>query len=344
MPKPPGAPAKRPTISDVAEAAGVSRAAVSKVIRNAYGLSDEMRTRVTQAMDDLGYRPLVAARGLRGVTLTLGVAIPQNSNPFFETIVRGATDALLDTPYQLIIAPGDQVHTDGRRAIESLYDRQVDGILAVSPTVDPAWLTEIARRVPLVQLGRHDESESYDVIVGDDSGGTRAVMEHLFELGHARIAHLEHAHPQVPAGDLLPSSIRAETFRQVMSENGHERVMTIIQTVHQDRAAAEALSSALDEGGDFTAVFAGNDDAALGALRAVARRPGPVVSIVGYDNSEIAGHPMVDLTSVDQDGHAMGRLAMEMLIERIGGRTDSRRVVMDTRLVVRGSTRVLADI
>jgi LacI family transcriptional regulator len=331
-------PGKRPTIDDVAARARVSKAAVSKVLRNAYGVSDEMRARVTKAIEDLGYRPLVAARGLRGTTLTLGMTIPQNSNPFFETIVRGATDALLDTRYQLIIAPGDDLHTDGRRAIESLYDRQVNGVLAVSPTVDPSWLAEIGRRIPLVELGRHDESDTYDVIVGDDRGGTRAVMEHLFGLGHVRIAHLEHIHPPVPARELLPPAIRAETFRQAMHERGLEDNMTIIGTTHQDRAAALALSRALEKGGDFTAVFAGNDDAALGALRVVARRPGQRISIVGYDNSEIAGHPMIDLTSVDHDGYAMGRLAMGMLIERIGGRTEPRRVVMDTRLVVRGST------
>jgi LacI family transcriptional regulator len=342
MPETSAAP-RRPTISDVAAAANVSRGAVSKVLRNAYGVSDEMRARVTHAIDELGYRPSVAARGLRGATFTLGITLPQNSNPFFETIVRGALETLLDTPYQLVIAPGDDVHADGRRAIESLYDRQVDGILAVSPTVDPAWVQRIAGHVPLVELGRHDDPAGYDVITGDDRGGTLAVVEHLVALGHTRIAQFEHVIPPGPAVGILPHAIRAETFREAMRAHGLAASMTTIETAHQDQAAAAALDAALDAGGDFTAVFAGNDDAAVGALRTVARRGRDRISIVGYDNSVIAGHPLIDLTSVDQDGDAMGRLAMEMLLERIAGRTESRRVIMDTALVARGSTRPAAD-
>ena len=175
---------------DVARAAGVSRAAVSKVIRDAYGVSPAMRERVNTAIDTLGYRPRISARGMRGSTFTLGIEIPDFFNPFFQKVVAGATAALSGGPYQLVIAPADPAHADGSRAIQGLADRQVDGVVAVSPMVDPEWLEELAARLPLVMLGRHDKSRNYDTIVGDDAAGTRMAMEHLLDLGHRNIAHL----------------------------------------------------------------------------------------------------------------------------------------------------------
>src|SRR4051812_38232308 len=120
-------PGKRATIDDVALAAGVSRAAVSKVIRGAYGVSSAMRERVEAVIDELDYRPLVSARGMRGATFTLGMELPDIANQFFVKILTGANSALDAEPYQLIIAPTDPLHQEGYRALEALVDRQVDG-------------------------------------------------------------------------------------------------------------------------------------------------------------------------------------------------------------------------
>ena len=140
--------ARAATIEDVAREAGVSRAAVSKVIRNAYGVSPAMRERVTAAIDALDYRPRVAARAMRGSSFTLGIEMPHIGNPFFTKVVAGATAALQGTDYQLIIAPADIDGEEGVRAIGALADRQVDGIVAISPLVAPEWLERLATRVP----------------------------------------------------------------------------------------------------------------------------------------------------------------------------------------------------
>ena len=158
------------TINDVAREAGVSRAAVSKVIRNAYGVSPGMRERVDAAIAELGYRPSVAARALRGSSYRLGLEIPHVSARFMTQIVEGAKVALTGTPYQLVLAPADGPEYG---TIESLADGLVDGIIAVSPLVDPAWLENLARRVPIVMLGRHDRPDAYDTVVGDDEAGAR---------------------------------------------------------------------------------------------------------------------------------------------------------------------------
>ena len=128
------------TIEDVARVAGVSRAAVSKVLRNAYGVSPAMRERVGAAIEELEYRPRVAARAMRGRSYTLGIEIPDFRNPFFAEIIQGSTAALAGTDYQLIIAPAEEGNRVGYRAIESLVDQQVDGVVGIAPLVTREWL------------------------------------------------------------------------------------------------------------------------------------------------------------------------------------------------------------
>ena len=208
------------TIEDVARHAGVSRAAVSKVIRDAYGVSDSMRTRVHASIAELGYRPRAAARAMRGSSYTLGVEIPSISNHFFPKIINGATAALTDTRYQLIIAPAGPDHDEGPQAIQVLADRQVDGIVAISSRVQPEWLEDLARSVPLVMIGRHHASVHYDTLVGDNLVGAALAVRHLYGLGHRRIVHLtlEETGPDFAAG--TAHAIRLQGYRRAVAELG----------------------------------------------------------------------------------------------------------------------------
>ncbi|MFD2795480.1 LacI family DNA-binding transcriptional regulator [Promicromonospora vindobonensis] len=335
-------PGRPSTIEDVAREAGVSRAAVSKVIRNAYGVSDRMRTQVEAAIERLQYRPRVAARAMRGASFTLGFEIPQVGNDFLTMIVDGATEALAATPYQLIIAPlgRDQ---KGDVAINSLADRQVDGIVAISPRVDPAWLERIAEGTPVVMIGRHDRSDRYDTITGDDRSGAEQVMSHLVELGHRRITHLT-IHPSRPeppwagqAGD-EPHVIRTTVYRERMRALGLEP--TVVHTLFDGSEARTATHALLESPEPPTAVFAGNDTLAIGVLSAVAEAGlgAQDVAVVGYDDIPIARHPLVSLTSVDQSGVAMGHEAARLLLERLEGRTEAVQLEIATELRARRSS------
>jgi LacI family transcriptional regulator len=329
---------RRATIEDVAEHAQVSRAAVSKVLRNAYGVSDEMRERVTTSIEALQYRPLISARGMRGRTFTLGVTINDVMNNFISEILRGFSEAIDDTAFQMIIAVAER-SKPSNPAIESLYDRQVDGILSISPLAEEDWLHDMGRKVPLVQLGVHLESDSYDTIVGDDEQGVRAMMGHLMTLGHRRIAHVTHTDPAWISLPNRPHMIRREVYRRVMREAGLEEHIAVIDAWYEEQASYVASSRAFAAGLRPTAVFAGNDDAALGVMRASAELPDLAgMSISGYDDSHVAANPRIGLTTINQDGPEMGRRAAEMLLERVEGRTESRYVEMPTRLVVRTST------
>jgi LacI family transcriptional regulator len=332
-------PSRRPTISDVAARAGVSRAAVSKVLRNAYGLSDQMRTRVEAAITDLGYRPLVSARGLRGATYTIGVVLPDHENGFFVEVLKGAVETLMSTEYQLIMAPIDARHFDGRHAIEALVDRQVDGLLAISPLVGRAWLEDIALRLPIVELGRHDASVNYDTIVGDDEDGVRQVMRHLLEQGHQEIAHFSQAERDGRAHPTTTTAIRRRVYLEEMGRAGLADRAKVINARFVEKDAYAAVAAELAAGYRPSAIFAGNDQSALGVRRALADASIGPVATVGYDDTPLASHPLIDLSSVWQDGVGMGGVAMRLIIERLAGRREAVHHVVHPRLVVRGSSR-----
>lgn len=328
------------TIEDVARAAGVSRAAVSKVIRDAYGVSDEMKTKVGAAIDELGYRPRVSARAMRGSTYTLGIEIPTIKNPFFTKIISGAAAALEGTRYQLIIAPMGPHHDRGPQAIQVLADRQVDGILAVSTAVDPEWLESLAQSTPVVMLGRHDDSKNYDTLVNDDFEGARLAVQHLYDLGHRNIVHVTidpvwESH--LPTG---PHAVRARSYRQTMAELGLADKVRIVYLTAEEDGAREVVLAILQEEDRPTAFFAGHDEIALGVLTAVADlglTPSDV-SVVGYDDTEIAGHPLVSLTSINQSGTRMGEITVRLLLERIAGRTEPVHEVIAPTLMARKTT------
>ncbi|MFE1665736.1 LacI family DNA-binding transcriptional regulator [Microbacterium sp. P02] len=330
----------RPSMDDVAAAAGVSKAAVSKVIRNAYGVSPGMRAKVESAIDALGYRPSIAARSMRGASYTIGFEIPQLGNDFFTQIMQGAADELGGSGYQLIIAPaiGD---LKGAPVLNALVDRQVDGFVAISPEVAPDWLERLGLDIPIVLLGRHDPSINYDTVTNDDARGAELVMEHLFELGHRRIAHLSiTAYPQVTE-DLLPHTIRRRAYDAAMASRGLSPRSVFSGPLEPEAYdASVGLLSASDRP---TAIFAANDTLAIGALRARIELglTAADVSIAGYDDIDLASHPIMSLTTVDQFGRESGIRAIRLLLERIQqGRTEARHEVISPELRARTSTQM----
>lgn len=327
------------TIADVARMAGVSRAAVSKVLRNAYGVSEEMRTKVQFAIDELGYRPRVAARAMRGASYALGIEVPTTANPFFDKLIRGAMSELEDTPYQVIIAPTGVKRDDGKNAIQTLADWQVSGIVAISPTVPAAWLDVLARRTPVVVIGLHHDSPHYDTIVTDDLLGSRLVVEHLYGLGHRDIVHLTLA-PNSGCEPRSPHAVRAEGFRRTLERLGYRGKARIEYVESSESAAYHRTLELLDSGRAPTAIFAGHDELAVGVLRAIAERgltPADI-AVAGYDGAEIASHPLISLTTIDQSPAAMGARGARLLMERIAGRTEPVRDVFIPELRPRSSS------
>lgn len=333
---------RRVTIADVAGRANVSTAAVSKVLRNAYGVSPSMQERVRQAMTELGYRPHAAARGMRGQTYTIGVLIPDVRNPFFPDIIEGIAALLEDTDYQVLLGPGGSEPESQTRITDAMVDRRMDGLVLIAPNVPRRQLEATARTVPTVVIGRHGRSAEYDAVVDDDFMGAGLVVDHLADLGHRRIAHIGHKDSGRgwPAG--MPQTVRAEGYRQAMRRRGLADEIDVVSTSYSAEGGYQAARELLSRPVRPTAIFAGADVAAIGVLEAAYEaglRVPEDISLAGYDNTSIAGLGPISLTSVDQDGHLMGSNAARLLLERIE-RKRQRSVLLSLSpsLVARRST------
>ncbi|MEO3860630.1 LacI family DNA-binding transcriptional regulator [Acrocarpospora sp. B8E8] len=334
-------PRRRVTIADVASHAQVSTTAVSKVIRNATGVSAVTKSRIQASIAELGYRPQAAARGMRGRTFTIGLVLPHIRNLFFADILDGLSGQLENTGYQAIMVQGGDTRKAERQAVDALLDRQVDGIINVAPLASKNRMEEVAKERPFVVLARHERSTLYDSVYDDDEAGAELVVRHLIELGHRRIAHITHQDNSLAQPADLLHIIRAETYKRIMREHGLGDEIAIATTFYNEQGGYDGARELLARSPRPTAIFAGADQAAIGALAAVHEAGLSVpqdVSIAGYDNTLLAALPIIALTSVDQDGFSMGRMAGRLLLERIEGRVSAARFSVAPKLITRRST------
>ena len=332
---------KRPTIQDVADRAGVSRSAVSKVLRNAYGVSDDMRGRVEAAIAELNYRPQFAARGLRGRTFTFGVIMPDMRDHFFPDIMDGVWNSSACRTYQPLLAVRPSEDVTEANLVKVMLDRNLDGLLMIAPRIGKANLWKLAERVPLVIVGRHETGGGFDTVNNDDELGERHVVEHLIENGHRNIAHYGFEGPEDTV--VNPAAFRLKGYLDVMRERGlASRIQVVEQkqnATHDDRV--RQIVEMITGKNRPTAVCAWSDAAAI-SIMSVANERGLRIpddlATVGYNNWPMCAIPQISLTSVDQDPHQLGMRAAELLIERIEGRTESVHFVTQPRLVVRSSS------
>lgn len=332
---------RRITIVDVARHANVSTTAVSKVLRNAYGTSPGMQAKVREAIAELGYRPSAAARGMRGQTYTIGVMLPDIRNPFFPDILDGLTEALRDTEYQVLLGPGNREREE-TKVTEAMIDRGMDGLILIAPLSPTRHLDRVADTVPTVVVGRHGRSSKYDTVTDDDFTGAALVVDHLADLGHHRIAHIEHHETDPTRLAEMPNAIRADGYRAAMTARGLADEIDIVSTTYTQEGGYEGARQLLARPQPPTAIFAGADIVAMGVLEALTEAgvdvPGDI-SLAGYDNTTFAALGPIALTSVDQAGHQIGANAARLLLERIADREKpSAHVKLSPTLVPRRTT------
>ncbi|MFI5910692.1 LacI family DNA-binding transcriptional regulator [Dactylosporangium sp. NPDC051541] len=340
MPKP--AAARRVTIIDVARHANVSTTAVSKVLRNAYGASPDMRAKVRKAIAELGYRPHASARGMRGQTYTIGVMLPSIRNPFFADVLDGIAELLDDAGYQLLMGPGSNGETAEARVTENMIDHSMDGLILVAPVSSRRHLEHVAARVPTVIVGRHGRSAGHDSVADDDLAGAALVVNHLADLGHRRIAHIEHHERDRERLAEMPNAVRAEGYRQAMHARGLDEYVDIASTTYTREGGYLGTKQLLTRLHPPTAIFAGADIVAMGAMQALAEAghtvPGDI-AVAGYDNTMFADFAPVGLTSVDQGGRQMGRNAARLILDRIADPArPATHMTLTPTLVVRRTT------
>lgn len=326
------------TIRTVAKDAGVSVAAVSKVLRNAYGVSDELRGKVLKSIEKLGYRPNTAARGMRGKTYCVGVLLVDMSNPFLPSVVGGFQEVMRQNGYQALIGVGEAQAAIEQTLIDSMIDLQMDGVLLIAPRLSGDRLARFATQTPMVVIGHHEAAATaFDTVNSDDAAGARLAVEALVAEGH-RDVHMISLAVKDSRHDVF--AVREEGYLAAMRSAGLSERSKIWRLRERPDQPGEPLESFLDAPDRPSAVFCWSDMAAVDLLEKAVTRGLSVPSdlaLVGYDNTTIAGHPLIGLSSIDQDGSRIGRAAAKALLSRISGRGVSEHILVAPRLERRTS-------
>ncbi|NEG78105.1 LacI family DNA-binding transcriptional regulator [Bifidobacterium avesanii] len=329
---------RAPTIRDVARVAGVSASAVSKVLRDAYGVSDDMRAKVTFAAQMLGYRPKTAARALRGRSYSIGVLTP-GLGPFPTQIAEEINRHFAGSSYRTIIAIYGGDEHDETEGLESMLDRNVDGVILITPHIAVERLERFAASLPMVLVSRNGRGAHFDSVTDDGFAGAEAMVGHLAGLGHRRIAYISQSDQGLEPPYVLSSASREEGYAHAMADRG--LAPWVVRASYSEDGGYGAACALLDADEPPTAIFAGADVAAFGVMRAAYERHVAVpaeLSVAGYDNVFASGLHGVDLTTVDQASVGMGDIAARLLAERLDGRTEPKYEVVAPKLVVRGTS------
>ncbi len=330
------------TIKDVALRAGVSVTTVSHVVNDTRHVSAKGRERVEEAIRELGYVPNAMARSLKSnTTSTLGMLIPNSSNPYFAEIVRIVEDRCFGAGYTLVLCNTDDEPRRQSVYLQVLAERRIDGLIVVSTGAgdDDSLVTQLhGLRIPTVLVDREIADPACDLVETAHMQGGLLAVRHLLSLGHKRIACIGG-----PVG-VMPSEQRIEGWRIALAEAGATPSTDALlwRGGFTSQGGYEAMHAILRTEQAPSAVFVCNDLMAIGALRA-AHESGVHVpddlSIVGFDDIELSAYTSPPLTTVAQPKERIGALAVDMLLERVGGkRRDARKVVLQPELRVRAST------
>ena len=346
----PGEQQKRVRLRDVAEHAGVSVGSASQAFGRPELVSDQVRKRVLDSADALGYPgPDPAARRLRlGRAGAIGLIFAERlgyafTDPAQAPFLRGVASAMEEAPNGLLLLPDSRFREEAARTVR---EAAVDGFIVYSaPQSDPRVDAAIARRLPVVTVDQPRGAETPFVGI-DDRAGARSAAEHLRELGHERVAVLSFTTSLDPHGklELDLSTERLEGYKEGLGEAWDPSLVRVCRP-NAPEPAREATLELLGSPEPPTAILAMTDTLALGALQAAAELGVAVpadLSVVGFDDSPVAAHTTPPLTTVEQPQEEKGRLAAQWLIEDVerggGLRGRDRQAILPTKLLVREST------
>ncbi|MFB9877196.1 LacI family DNA-binding transcriptional regulator [Planobispora siamensis] len=317
----------RPTMKDVAAAAGVALKTVSRVVNDEPGVNPATAERVVAAIAQLGYRRNESARVLRrGRTATIGLVIEDVADPFYSGMSRAVEDVALRHGSLVLSGSSGEDPLRERELVLTFCARRVDGLIIVPAGTDHDYLLpELDAGIAAVFADRPGGLEA-DTVICDNAGGAHAGVAHLIRHGHRRIAFLG------DSASIFTASERLRGYRRALAEAGLPANESLIAMGPADRAGA-ALCAMLAAADPPTAVFTGNGRITVAALR-TGHRP----ALVGFDDFELADVLTPGVTVVAQAPDGLGRTAAEMLFRRMSGEPGpAERIQLPTRLIPRGS-------
>jgi DNA-binding LacI/PurR family transcriptional regulator len=329
-------------LKDVAARAGVSVRTVSNVVTGSAAVAPQTRARVQQVLDELQYRPNLAARNLRrGRTGLIGLVIPELDSPYFGELAGLLVDAAQSRSWTVLIDQSGGDADGERRLLEGTGGRVLDGLIMSPWALSPDDLAHRTASLPLVLLGEQDSQGLADHVTVDNVAAAHAATSHLLATGRRRIAAIG-AQPQLHNGT---AQQRLAGYRQALAEAGlrHDPALEVaVAALHRDEGA-RAMGELLDGPTAPDAVFCFSDQLALGALRQAHLRGLSVpadLAIAGFDDIEDGRYATPSLTTISPDKQQIAERALQCLADRIERRSTApaHRIVVPHRLVVREST------
>ncbi len=326
------------TSKDVAELAGVHPSTVSRVINGDSRISEKTREKVFLIIKKLGYTPNAIARGLKTKrTYTLGMLIPDITNPFFAEIARGVEDAANKNNFNVILCNTDDKLKKERTYLEILKEKRVDGLILGTAHIKDTSILELEKKkYPYILVSRNIEGLEKNCIIVDDVEGGIMATEYLIKSGHRRIAHI--------TGPLQTRSglNRLKGYKLALKRNWIEHVDELVEEGDfRIKGGYQAMKKFLKLAEPPTAIFAANDLLALGAMQAIQKKNFSIpedFSIVGFNDIELASFVYPPLTTIRQPMLEMGELAVKMLLRIIEKEEfNQRKIVLKSKLIIRES-------
>lgn len=330
------------TINDIAKLANVSKASVSRVINNkSEGVGKETRDRILKVIEEHQFQPSMLARGLvTKRTKTIGLIIPDITNPFFPQLVRGAEDYASKYGYNIFLGNTDKSVNKEKEYLDAFVEKSVDGVILTSNISEADSQYKLLKQssTPCVLLDRYVEYEDYEAgVYLDNVKGAYMATELLLSHGHTNIAFI--------AGPLMVATSvnRIAGFKKAHNEKGLPiNDDLIVEGDYMMDSGYKLVDRLIEEGKKFTAIVAGNDMMAIGAMKALKRRGIGIpndIEIVGFDNIEISQIVEPALSTVAQPAYEMGAQGAKLLIKLIEKKKlRNKNVILEPELIIRGST------
>lgn len=323
------------TIKDVANRAGVSISTASLVINRKQGVSDKLRRKVWEAIEELNYHPNALARGLKvNASKFLGLTIPDIVNPFFPLIVRGVEDAAAHYGYTIILGNTDGEIEKEERYLNHFIEKRVDGLILIPSSGNPTSTSVFYQSaLPKVIIDRGLTGMDIPTVITDNVYGAYLGTKHLLNNGRIKVLFI--SGPE----NVQASKDRCLGYSKALEEYKNKNKL-IVYGQFSFESGNKIVAKALTEL-DFDAVLSANDMMALGAMKALAQKGVAIpeeIEVVGYDNILFSELSRPSLTTIEQPAYEMGFKAVELLVESINSDTKSVSKILEPRLIIRESS------